>query len=273
MDIVPRSSIDLVTSSAAHLALAGASLIVTRPVGNGASLKRRITALGGYALSLPGNSLRATLATPALRAQLAAAYDADRVIFSSPAAVRFAFMLCPAMRFARNTHVLGVGSATGRALLRRGVTNVLTPAQQTSEGILSLPQLKNLRGLRVALINAPGGRKLLPQTLRRRGAQLVHIAVYQRLPPRLNQRHFSLLERASRPCLLLLSSVQALRNLCQVLPISTLTQLRQVEVIASSARIAIAAREHGFAAITLACSANNDDLLAAAIGAVGRHRL
>lgn len=254
-------------------ALAGASVIVTRPVGGGAALKRRIVTFGGRAVSLPGSSLRVLAATPALRAQLRAARDADRVIFSSPAAVRFAFALWPALRFARGTQVFGVGAATGRALLRAGLVNVLTPSRQDSEGLLTLPQLKHLRGLRVALIGAPGGRELLPQSLIRRGAQLTRISVYQRLSPRLNRRHFAAIETLSAPCFLLLSSEQTLANLCRVLPADILARLHTVEVIASSARIAVAARECGFASVTLARSAASEDLIAAAIGALARHRL
>ena len=254
-------------------ALAGASVIVTRPVGAGEALKRRIVRLGGCALSLPGSSLRALADTPALRAQLRAAHDADRVIFSSPAAARFAFALWPALRFARSTQVFGVGAATARALARFGLTDVLTPSRQDSEGLLALPQLKQLRGLRVALIGAPGGRELLPQSLIRRGANLSRIGVYQRLPPRLNRRHFVAIETLSAPCFLLLSSEQTLANLCHVLPVDILARLHAVELIASSARIAVVARECGFANVTLARSAASDDLIAAAIAALGRHRL
>ena len=254
-------------------ALAGASVIVTRPVGAGDALKRRIVTLGGRALSLPGSSLRALADTPVLRAQLRAAHDADRVIFSSPAAARFAFALWPALRFARSTQVFGVGAATARALARFGLTDVLTPSRQDSEGLLALPQLKQLRGLRVALIGAPGGRELLPQSLIRRGANLSRIGVYQRLPPRLNRRHFVAIETLSAPCFLLLSSEQTLANLCHVLPVDILARLHAVELIASSARIAVVARECGFANVTLARSAASDDLIAAAIAALGRHRL
>jgi uroporphyrinogen-III synthase len=39
--------------------LAGASVVITRPVGNGAALGRRVSALGGRPLLLPGLALRA----------------------------------------------------------------------------------------------------------------------------------------------------------------------------------------------------------------------
>jgi uroporphyrinogen-III synthase len=274
LDVLQRNSdMSAAADGGNDTALAGASVIVTRPVGSGDALKRRIVSLGGRALSLPGSSLRALAKTPALRAQMGAARAADRVIFSSPAAVRFAFALWPALRFARSTQVFGVGAATARALSRAGLVNVLTPSRQDSEGLLALPQLKQLRGLRVALIGAPGGRELLPQSLIRRGAQLTQIGVYQRLPPRLNRRHFAAMETLSAPCFLLLSSEQTLANLRRILPVDILARLHAVEVIASSARIAVAARECGFASVTLARSAASDDLIAAVIGALARHRL
>ena len=90
--------------------LAGASVIVTRPAATAADLRRRVRALGGNPLGLPGMLLRAN-ADVAAKKTLAAARAADIAIFVSPAAVKFAFLLNPKLRFAR----CAVGAATARA--------------------------------------------------------------------------------------------------------------------------------------------------------------
>ncbi len=63
---------------------------------------------------------------------------------------------------------------------------------------------------------------------------------------------------------MLLSSHEALQNLCRLLPLPALARLQAATAVVSSERIAAAARNAGFARIELASSALADDLLAAA---------
>src|SRR5690242_19113652 len=86
-------------------ALARASVIVTRPAAAAAALKRRVRALGGTAIGLPGIALRQTRETAPVKTALAAARTADIAIFVSPSAVKFAFGIRPTLRFARATAV------------------------------------------------------------------------------------------------------------------------------------------------------------------------
>ncbi|MGH8122372.1 MAG: uroporphyrinogen-III synthase [Rudaea sp.] len=261
------------TSAAAGL-LAGATLIVTRPATVSAVLKRRIAAQGGSALSLPGIGLRAAQEPGAARAALRKARGADIVVFTSPAAVRYAFALLPVLRFARATQVCAIGAGTARALDRRGLRGAIWPAaRQDSEGLLGLPEFVHLRGRRVVLIGAPGGRNLLPATLRARGATLRSIHVYQRSAARLTRRHFDALALAAPPLLTLLSSAEALGNLCAQLPVALFARLAAGDAIVSSPRLAQAARRAGLLHIHIAASAGTTDMLGAASRALARHGL
>ena len=253
--------------------LAGATLVVTRPSASAQTLKRRIRALGGGALGLPGVTLRANADPTSARAALATARDADIVIFVSPAAVRFAYTL-RSLRFARSTLVCAIGSATARALQRRGVSRVLWPAhRQDSEGLLELPELKRLRGKRVLLIGAPGGRELLTQTLRARRAKVTPAHVYARAAPRFTRAQQAALEQAPLPLVTLLSSAETLANLRATLPLDLFARLAAGELVVSSERLAAAARTSLFGNVHVAASALPAALLDAAIGALARHRL
>ncbi|HEY6943181.1 uroporphyrinogen-III synthase, partial [Dokdonella sp.] len=75
--------------------LAGATLLITRPSGTARGFVSRARARGARPLSLPGLALRAGDAPGTLRA-LRNARGADVWIFTSPAAVRFAFGAAPA---------------------------------------------------------------------------------------------------------------------------------------------------------------------------------
>lgn len=243
---------------------AGATVVITRPVGTAASLARRVQALGGVPLLLPGLALRGVVDQQAAQASLHAALADEIMVFTSPAAVRYAAALQPLRTSAT---VLAVGQGTARALRRHGVSAPLAPQQQDSEGVLQLEPVRQLRGKRVALIGAPGGRGVLRRELAARGAQLREVHVYHRVPPRLDRRHFDALRGLSGSTQILLSSAEALSNLQQGLPSAAWQQLCAAMAVVSSDRLAAAAQAAGFQRIVIASSAFADDLLKAALRA------
>lgn len=242
-------------------ALRARVLVITRPVGTGAALSRRVRALGGVPVSLPGLALRAAHDPAAVRAQLRSALGDELVVFTSPAAVRHAAALATLRTRAT---VLAVGQGTARALRLHGVKAPLCPDQQDSEGLLAHPLLKALRHRRVALVGAPGGRGTLRRELAARGARLREVQVYHRVPPRLDRRHVAALQALPRSARVLLSSQEALHNLSTLLPPSALARLCAATAVVSSERLAEAAGAAGFRHIVRADSALAEDMLAAA---------
>lgn len=241
---------------AAGATLCGRVVAITRPAGTATTLARQVRAAGGVPLLLPGLSLRGMASATALRAAL----RDELIVFTSPAAVRFAAALAPLRTRAA---VLAVGQGTARALRRHGI-DAQAPARQDSEGLLELPAARTLRGKRVALVGAPGGRGVLRAQLVARGARLRELHVYQRVPPRLDRRHIAAVLALPRTARVLLSSAEALQNLADRLPASALARLCATVAVVSSARLAQAARTVGFARIVQAESALARDLLAAA---------
>lgn len=239
----------------------GRIVVITRPSGTASALARRVRSLGGAPFLLPGLSLRHVVDPVSVRTALLQALQDELIIFTSPAAVNHAAALAPLRTSAQ---VLAVGQGTARSLRCHGVAAPLTPTQQNSEGLLALPPLQALAGRRVALIGAPGGRGVLRDQLTVRGACLRELHVYQRLPPRLDRRHVEGLLRLQPSALVLLSSAEALQNLCALLPAAALARLQAATAVVSSERLATAARGAGFAHISLAASAVTDDMLRAA---------
>ncbi len=244
-----------------HDNLHGRIVVITRPAGTAAALARRVRALGGVPLLLPGLALRPAADAAAARDALHLALCDELLVFTSPAAVRYAAALLP-LRTAAT--VLAVGRGTALALRRHGVAEPLAPRQQDSEGLLEHPALAELHGRRVALIGAPGGRGVLREQLAARGAQLRELHVYRRVPPRLDRRHVDALLRLPTSAQVLLSSAEALHNLQQTLPLPAWTRLCAATAVVSSERLATAARSAGFTHIVIAASAFSADLLDAA---------
>lgn len=261
------------TSGHGAHALAGACIVITRPVGTSGNLRRRVLALGGRAVTVPGLALRRPLDPVAASRALSAARRDDDWIFTSPSAVRFAFDLLPGLRIAKRARVLAVGRATANALARHHIEAQVPDVRQDAAGLLALSELQSVRDRNIALVTAPGGRDLIQPALARRGASVRVMHVYRRVPPRLTQRHFSALSLAASPQFVLVSSGEALANLIRLLPENALRRLRRETLVVSSARLATLAKRHDFRSIITARSALADDLLAATGAALAHHRL
>ena len=260
-------------SAIPSLPLAGCTVVVTRPVGNTRPFMRRVIALGGRAVALPGLALRRCADVQSARSALTAAMRADACIFTSPAAVHFALALMPDFALGEGQAAYCVGAGTQRALARHGIRAHAPTTSSDSEGMLILPQLAKVQGQHFALIGAPGGRGLIAATLRERGAEVTRVHVYARVAPRLDRRHFDALAKADDPLILPLSSAEALDHLVARLPQPLLARLRSQTVVASSSRLADLAHERGFHSVKVAASAMTEDLLAAAIRIAAHHRL
>jgi len=246
----------------AEPALHGRAVVITRPAGTGSAMARQVRLRGGEPLLLPGLSLRSVDDTQQAATALQEALADDMLVFTSPAAVRFAAQLVP---LRTRAVVLAVGQGTARALRRQGIAAPLAPAQrQDSEGLLDHPQLADLRGRRVALISAPGGRGMLRAELGARGAQLREVHVYRRDTPRWQARQLEALAHLSPEARVLLSSAEALDNLHRGLPVAAYARLSAAVAVVSSDRLADSARAAGFQRIEVASSALSADLLAAA---------
>jgi uroporphyrinogen-III synthase len=254
-------------------ALAGATVVITRPAPTAEPLVRGVRARGGTPVRLPGLRLAATEDVPAARRALSAAREFPLWVFTSPAAVRYYAQLAEPHALPAATQVFAVGAGTARALGRLGIDAIAPAQHHNSDALLAEAGLTDVRGRSIALIDAPGGRDLLAPVLRDRGARVERLHVYRRLPPRLEARHFQRLECAERPWLSLVSSGFALSQLLAALPSELVERWRREALIVSSARLAEQARDAGFADIHVAASALSADLLDCACSVLSQHRL
>ncbi len=105
------------------------------------------------------------------------------IIFVSVAAVEFAQTSFSAKGW-RYHHIIAVGQSTKIALHNLGIKHVLCPAQENSEGLLSLPELSNNHNLnneRVTIVRGNGGREHLANQLISNGAQVHYLESYKRV--------------------------------------------------------------------------------------------
>jgi uroporphyrinogen-III synthase len=243
------------------IASAGCYVISLRPVGMHGAMRHAAAAHGLRVLAL--SPWKIVVRDDAVaRRDLQAALACDRVLFTSPTAVRAATALQP-LRARRGQDWFAVGSGTSAALRRAGIAGVVAPQRMDSEGLLALPGLQDVRGRSVGLVSAPGGRGVIAQVLRQRGAQVLRADVYDRVGVPLSPRAAASIRALDASSWLALSSGEALEHVLVGLPADAVQGLRRARVVAASARLAQLAHAHGFADVVVAASARPRDLLAA----------
>lgn len=167
--------------------LAGRSVLVTRPAEQAGELCRLIAAAGGRPLPLPLIAIEPIAIDALPRRGLARLPGADLIIFISTNAVRHGVPLLRQYCTAdKHPAVLCIGAATARCAEAHGLHPLRLPADTefNSEGLLRLEclQAAAIGGKRVIVLRGRGGRELLAQGLRERGARVDYLEVYRRAP-------------------------------------------------------------------------------------------
>lgn len=239
--------------------LSGWYAISLRPQNQHAGMRRAAAALGARCFALSTLRLAASDDRDALREAL----GCDRILATSPAAVRFADAALPLLS-AAGKQWFAIGGGTASALRRCGVANVHLPeGRADSEALLAHSALQRLRGQRVGLVTAPGGRGLLEKALRERGARPCLAHVYRRESCRIGDARRAALAALPARSALLVSSGEALQSLWQQLDAPGRKDLQRRLAVASSPRLAGLLREHGFARVLVAADARPASLLSA----------
>ena len=242
------------------LPLAGLKIVVTRPRDQAVQLAQRIEQAGGTPLLFPLLDITAVQDTKMLNEQIARLSQFNLAIFISPNAVNYGITaLGGASQLPDALKIATVGQGSAKALRESGVANVIAPTERfDSEGLLALPALQNVAGWRVMIFRGDGGRELLGDTLKERGAVVEYATCYQRSKPQ--QDAGSLL--AALPDVITVTSSEALGHLWQMLDNNAQAILRATPLFVPHARIADLARQQGWQQVLLA-GAGDDGMVAA----------
>ncbi|MBF2758714.1 MAG: uroporphyrinogen-III synthase [Ectothiorhodospiraceae bacterium AqS1] len=164
-------------------------VLVTRAQAAAEALAESLREEGAFAICMP--AIETVPSGHASIAEFAPDPDEAAIFTSVPAVESFfahPFFSHPDDAAKRLTcALLAVGPASAAALKERGVNGALLPPKGSfdSEGLLALPALapKRIRGRRVWIVKGEGGRRLLGDTLRKRGARVCEFCLYRRRAP------------------------------------------------------------------------------------------
>lgn len=235
--------------------LAGRTIVVTRPRAQAAPLAAAIAGLGGSPLLFPLLEISPAADPRPLADAVARLADYTLAVFISPNAVDHAL---PAI-FARGPWPAGlrpaaVGQGTVRALAAQGINGCVAPTERfDSEALLALPALaaEQVGGRRVAIFRGDGGRELLAETLRARGATVDCVTCYRRSGPATGSESLLAAWRAGRLDALTVSSSEGLRHLFDLLDGEGRDYLARTPLFVPHARIAESAAALGLHQIIL----------------------
>lgn len=244
------------------------SILITRPNPAGQALVQRLNNAGKQAFLAPLIKIAAGRELPLLKTKLDELRPSDCLFLLSKNAVSYAnWQLNQLQQSWPNTlFYYGIGSSTAKEFQSlSGLTISYPEYGETSEDLLTLPELNQVKKKRVLLLRGNGGRGLLATTLRQRGAIVDECECYQRLFIDYSPETFSAQWQNAQIETLVVTSGEMLQQLFDLVTEPKKAWLLHCRLIVVSKRLATIAETLGWKNITVADSANNDALFRALI--------
>lgn len=249
--------------------LAGIRVLVTRPAAQAQRLAALIEQAGGEAVRFPTLEIEPPRDTTALHEALAGIARFDLAIFISPNAVTHGLAYLKTYGgLPPRLAVAAIGRGTAAALTQTGAEKIVVPAEGAdSEGLLTLPSLRDVAGKRIVIFRGEGGRELLGDALRARGAEVVYAECYRRVRPATDAAALDArLERGDID-IVTVTSVETLRNLHDMVNVHTRVRLRRLPIVVVGGRQAEACRALGWACEPVIARDAGDEAILAALKA------
>ncbi|MDH5694044.1 MAG: uroporphyrinogen-III synthase [Gammaproteobacteria bacterium] len=167
-------------------ALSGIGVLVTRPEHQADALCALIEQAGGKAIRFPVLEIVAPSDESSLTHAVAHLQDYDMAVFISPNAVNQSLNRILAKGpFPVSVQIAAVGRASAKAVSKFGLQIDIFPKQRfDSEALLELPEMRQVNGKRILIFRGEGGRELLAETLKARGAEVDYAEAYRRARPK-----------------------------------------------------------------------------------------
>jgi uroporphyrinogen III methyltransferase / synthase len=173
--------------SGSSAVLRGKRILITRARTQAKPLVQAIEALGGEVVEFPTIEIRPPDSYGPLDRAIEQIKIYDWLIFTSTNGVE-----CFLARFEKleknlsdlaGIEIAAIGPETAKRLEAAGIPAGLIPQRYQAEGILETLAGKRLQGKRVLIPRAAKARDILPETLRRQGAQVDVVVAYQTVLP------------------------------------------------------------------------------------------
>lgn len=245
-------------------------MVITRPERQAAGLASLIESAGGRALRFPVIEIEPQGST-ALESVIGRLETYDLAVFISRNAVEQGLAQVRRRRaWPQGLGAAAIGAGTRRDLEAEGFANVIAPVGPAdSEALLAEPRMGAMAGKRVVIFRGSGGREVLAQALRSRGAAVDYAECYRRTLPATDMR--PLLVEWSRGAVhaVAVSSGEGLANFASLLGEAGRSLFAAAPLFVPHERVAAEARAMGVAHVVVG-GASDADMLAALVAYFGR---
>jgi uroporphyrinogen III methyltransferase/synthase len=220
-----------------HLPLFGKKILVTRAREQASDLSERVRDLGGIPIEFP--TIEVIPPESWADADHCAAQMAvyDWVIFTSANGVKFflerIFALGHDIRDLKGPRICAIGPKTAEALDALKVKVDLVPSEYRAESIFEGLKKEDLKGKRLLIPRARLARDVLPQELRKTGASVDVVEVYQTIRPAGNAEEVKRLLRNKSISAITFTSSSTVSNFADLVGINEVRDLMGGVAIAS----------------------------------------
>jgi uroporphyrinogen III methyltransferase/synthase len=163
--------------------LNGKKVVVTRARAQASELARQLDALGAEPIELPAIRIEPRIGSKEVREAIESLHTYALVCVTSPNGARLLFEAMAAQgrdsRALANASVAAIGSGTEAALAAGGIMADIVPERFVAEELVEELNKIELDGKPVLIARAAEARELLPEALRKRGAKVDEVALYE----------------------------------------------------------------------------------------------
>jgi len=167
--------------------LFGTTVLVTRPLEQATEFADLLTASGAHVIAFPTIAIMPPNDWHDIDQAIAGLSRYEWIIFTSVNGVRFFFERLQAL--GRDARALGrarlcaIGPRTAEALRTVGLAADVIPEEYQAEGVIEVLEKEELKGSRVLIPRAEVARDILPDELRKQGAEVTVAVAYRTVRP------------------------------------------------------------------------------------------
>ena len=166
--------------------LLGRSVVVTRAREQASGLATRLSALGAEVIQFPTIAFHSLADTAEVDSAARSLSGYDWVVFTSVNGVRFFMERLNALgldaRAFAGCRVAAIGPATAKAVKETGIIPDFVPESYVAESVAQGLVAQGIAGKKVLIPRARQAREVLPEELRKAGAEVLVLPVYETVP-------------------------------------------------------------------------------------------
>ncbi len=164
--------------------LNGEIIAITRPIERSKYAVDIVKQFGGVPLVVPTLELKLTC-TPSLMKLCKNINSLDWLILTSPASIDSIFKFCPDFKekLKPECKIAVIGPKTGDSIESKGLNVEMMPDEYTAEGLLDSFKDYDVKGKNMGIPRTLSARKVLPDELISRGANVIVAEAYQSVIP------------------------------------------------------------------------------------------